>query len=408
MGLVVNDQLISGAVEMHAMIEYQFMTITNGARKLWKEHGQEVAGLEAHGIGKQLVTRNEVEKLLQQRGLLPPAPAVQAKGRTAKVCSVPKARMTAGRKTPAAPPPLISTSVAQPSPSEQDPLIDDVAMLDGNTIAIEWPQTREGKGTRFRKRVGIVRHRPKQSRQKHENVYLVEFERRDPSRGLRLRKTSWAQVSKRKYQVMSSTTPTKPSRTRWTEEETTALRVRVAAKEMHKSIGVALGRMKGSIHARATLFNPAYAQPTGGARREKSGVTLDLVERAIQTLPANEGILVEVSAAVRQIAEKEALPLNADLEPGQKTQTRWEKRVGTLLSQGKQFEKLAETRLPATGGKYARPGHVYRYLLPDLRPPQPSLAPHYGNVHQPSLGGPTMSKRAKAIKLAGGDRRHGD
>ena len=384
------------------------MIITAGARKLWEEHGQEAAELEAQCIGNQQVTRHDVEKLLQERGLLPPAPAQQAKGRTAKAGSVAKARMPAGRKPAAAAPPhLISASAAQPSPSEQDPLIDDVAMLDGNTIAIEWPQTREGKGTRFRKRVGIVRHRPKQSRQKHENVYLVEFERRDPSRGLRLRKTAWAQISKRKYQVMSSTTPTKASRTRWTEEETTALRVRVAAKEIHKSIGVALGRGTGSIHARAKLFDPAYAPQTGGARREKSGVTLDLVERAIQTLPANEGILVEVCAAVRQIAEKEALPLNADLFPGQRTLTRWEQAVVKSLSQSKQFEKLAETRLPATGGKYARPGRVYRYLLPDLRPAQPSLAPHYGNVQQPSLGGPTMSKRAKAIKLAGGDRRHG-
>ena len=383
------------------------MIITAGARKLWEEHGQEAAELEVQCVGKQQVTRHDVEKLLLEKGLQPPAPAQQAKGLTAKVGSVAKkARMPAGQKPP--PPQLpTSTRVGQSSSSEWDPLLDDIAMLDGNTIAIEWPQTREGKGTRFRKRVGIVRHRPKQSRQKHNNVYLVEFERRDPLRGLRLRKTSWAQMSKRKYQVISSTTPTKPSRARWTEEETTALRVRVAAKEVAKSIGIGIGRSRGSVDGRTyQLFNPAYAPQSGGAAREKSGVTSDLVERAMQTLPANEGTSVEVCAAVRQIAEKEGLPLNAGLHPGQ-GQTRWEKTVGAALSQGKQFEKLAERRLPPTGGKHTKSRHVYRYLPPDLRPAQPSLAPHYGSVHQPNLGGPTMSKRAKAIKLAGGDRRHG-
>ena len=81
---------------------------------------------------------------------------------------------------------------------------DDVAMLDGNTIEVAWPQTRDGV-EKMRTRVGTVYYRPKQQRNRFENVYLIEFERRPgtprTAKGPRLRKTRWEKLRPSRAQV---------------------------------------------------------------------------------------------------------------------------------------------------------------------------------------------------------------
>ena len=378
------------------------------------EHKLEAVELEALCSGKLQVTRDDVEKLLRERGALPPVPVVKgrapAKARTGAVGIGAKAGALGVRKL------MLQqqhtgTSVEQVPLSEPvDPLLDDVAMLDGNTIEIEWPQTRPGKGTRFRRRVGTVRHTPKQVRKNHENVYLVEFVRREGTprtkRGARLRKTSWMAVSKRKYRVLSATRPKKTGKDKWTVEDTEALRVRMASRETHESIGTALGRTGPSIDNRVKVFNPAYAA-FGGARRLNSGVTTAFVEKAMLTLPAYEGTATEVCAAIMSLAEAEGRPLDADLGPGQKTQRRWEQTVSKLLPQSELFVKLPERRHSSTGTKAAI---VWRYAPPDMSAEKPRSLALVQRVkcQQPNVAGPKLSHRAKQVKMAGGDRRHGD
>ena len=97
---------------------------------------------------------------------------------------------------------------------------DDVAMLDGNTIEVMWPQTRKNVA-KMRKRMGTVWYRPKQQRNRPENVNLVEFQRRPgtprTAKGPRLRKTSWKKLRGRTYVVLSSTVLPKPA-AKWTPE----------------------------------------------------------------------------------------------------------------------------------------------------------------------------------------------
>ena len=173
---------------------------------------------------------------------------------------------------------------------------DDVAMLDGNTIEVMWPQTTRKNVAKMRKRVGTVRYWP---RNRPENVFLVEFERRPgtprTAKGPRLRKTRWEKLRGRKYVVLRSTVLPKPAGARWTPEEIEAVRVRIEAGEVQASIGRGIGRMEGAINRQAKRFLPGYApQSTGDGPRVKSGVTVELVESAMLTLPENEGTVVEV------------------------------------------------------------------------------------------------------------------
>ena len=379
------------------------MLIVPGARKLWAEHGQEAAELEALCRGKPHVTREDAETLLRNEGLLPAEVKGRAptKGKTGTANGAARAGTSAGRAIQEA-----------PSEAAGDPLLDDVAMLDGNRIEVEWPQTRPGKGTRPRTRIGTVRHLPKQERHTQENVYLVEFERRakTAAKGVRLRKTSWAKLCSRKYKTISSERPKKAPRAKWTEEELEAVRIRSAAGELSKSTGIALGRAETAINGKRRNFevNSMYAAATKGVRAPvKSGVTLELVVRAMLQLQDASGTAKEIREQVMAIATRESIELDGSLAPGQCTLTRCESSTAKILSTYAQLFRQMPNK-QHTGRQLVV---VYQYIAPDVsaeRPQPLALVGKHVKWQTPNPGGPKLSRKRKAEKMAGGDRRYGD
>ena len=299
---------------------------------------------------------------------------------------------------------------------------DDVAMLDGNTIEIMWPQTTRKNVAKMRKNVGTVRYRPAQQRNRFENGYLVEFERRPgtprTAKGPRLRKTRWEKLRGRKYVVLRSTVLPKPAGARWTPEEIEAVRVRIEAGETQASIGRGIGRSKDSVSRCSKRFRPGYAPQSTGGPRVKSGVTVELVESAMLTLPENEGTVVEVFEAVKQQAATEGVALSLEIAPGQSARSRAEASVGTLLGDRRgfpQFSATGEKRLSNLqidkGDKKtkSRKSAVYKYSPPIVTAEREPGLPSTKRVraHTPNVGGPKKSARKTKELLAGGDRRHG-
>ena len=303
---------------------------------------------------------------------------------------------------------------------------DDVAMLDGNTIEVLWPQTR-GKVTKMRKRVGKVRYRPTQQRNRPENAYLVEFQRRPgtprTAKGPRLRKTRWEKLRGRTYVVLRSTVLPKPARTRYSPEEIEAVRVRLEAGEVHASIGRGIGRTEGSINSQAKRFPPGYAplSTTGDRPRVKSGVTVELVKSAMLTLPEYEGTALEIFEAVKRQAATEGVALNLEApreyRPGDR-KSRAEAAVAKHLTNPTrcpQFSATGEKRLSYVqtdrGDKKStsRKSSVYKYSPPDVTAEREPGLPSTKRVraHTPNVGGPKKSARKTKELLAGGDRRHG-
>ena len=384
------------------------MLIVPGALKLWAEKGLEAAELEEVFKDKSHVTRNDTEKLLRERGMLEEVRGGKVATKEKKGSA--KAGGSAGRIERL---PCIARGGAPATLSETavDPLLDDKARLDGNRIEIAWPQTRPGEGTRLRVRIGTVRYRPNQERHKQGTIYLVEFERsaKTASKGLRLRKTNWAKLKDRKYRVLAASTPIKPPYTKWTHEELAAVRMRADAEEFVVSIGLGLGRTEGSINRQLRLQKKGYAPAVNNGKRIRSGVTKDLVERAMQTLPDLEGTASEISAALLELAKKEGRELDTAVSPGEKTRTRWQQTVSMLLAHNKDshlFKQLVQKSRRGTSQGMRNP--VYRYVPPLGSVRANTLAPTYGISHTPNVGGPSRSKRTKSERLAGGDRRHGD
>ena len=136
---------------------------------------------------------------------------------------------------------------------------------------------------------------------------------------------------------------------------------------------------------------------------------MKLIERAMDTLPDNKGSSYRVCEAVMELAAKEGLPLDMGIQPGHKSLTRAEQSVIMYLSATRytQFQKTGEKVVASREG--ARSAPVYIYLKPGLSTVrEPQLldgAPPFINRN---LGGPKLSKRKQAEKLAGGDRRHGE
>ena len=299
---------------------------------------------------------------------------------------------------------------------------DDVAMLDGNTIEVAWPQTRDGV-EKMRTRVGTVYYRPKQQRNRFENVYLIEFERRPgtprTAKGPRLRKTSWKKLRGRTYVVLSSTALPKPAGAKWTPEEIEAVRVRIDAGETHASIGRGIGRSRGSVGQCSKRFRPGYAPlSTRDGPRVKSGVTGELVERAMLTLPENEGTAVEVFEAVKRQAATDGVALNLETAPGRLVMSRAEVSVGVVLANRiyfPQFSATGEKRLSdeqidrGDNKTKSRKTAVYKYSPPIVTAEREPGLPSTKRVraHTPNVGGPKKSARKTKELLAGGDRRHG-
>ncbi|EOD31288.1 hypothetical protein EMIHUDRAFT_232051 [Emiliania huxleyi CCMP1516] len=299
---------------------------------------------------------------------------------------------------------------------------DDVAMLDGNTIEVAWPQTRECV-TKMRKRVGTVRYRPKQQRNRFENVYLIEFERRPgtprTAKGPRLRKTRWEKLRGRTYVVLRSAVLPKPARTQYSPEEIEAVRVRLEAGETQASIGLGIGRTKNAITGQSKRFLPGYAPlSTGDGPRVKSGVTVELTESAMLTLPEYEGTAVEVFEAVKRQAATEGVALNLETAPGERARSRAEVTVKRLLTDRKrcpQFsatgeKRVSDAQIDRGAKKYkSRKSPVYKYSPPivtaEREPGRPSTK--RVRAHTPNVGGPKKSARKTKELLAGGDRRHG-
>ena len=298
---------------------------------------------------------------------------------------------------------------------------DDVAMLDGNTIEVVWPQTTRNNVIKMRKRMGTVRYRPTQQRNRPENVYVVEFERRHgtprTAKGPRLRKTRWEKLRGRKYVVLRSTVLPKPAGARWTPEEIEAVRVRIEAGEVQASIGRGIGRMEGAINRQAKRFLPGYApQSTGDGPRVKSGVTVELVESAMLTLPEYEGTTAEVFEAVKRQAAMEGVALNLETAPGQRVVSRAERGVTIILTNRRQFPQFSNTgekRLSNVqtdrGDKRSQKSAVYKYSPPIVTAEREPGLPSTKRVraHTPNVGGPKKSARKTKELLAGGDRRHG-
>ena len=284
----------------------------------------------------------------------------------------------------------------------------DVPMLDGNTIRIRWPQTRPGLETRYRARTGTVHF---QERRHQDNVYLIEFQRRSQKKqarmGTRLRKSSWACISKRKYEVVESKTPRKLPRTKWTDAERTAVRVRTDAGEVAKSIGLGIGRSDNAINSCRAQFNSSYAPRVGDGSRTKSGVTIRMVERAMLTLSDHAGTGAQVYGAVLKLAANVATPLDTGLAPGKRSITRAEKSVAVLLCKNPQFVEAGKVHTARRPGKqYAT---IYKYITPDPNAPREQpLIPVHARFHNRKSGEKKVSERRKREKLCGGDRRFGD
>ena len=152
-----------------------------------------------------------------------------------------------------------------------------------------------------------------------------------------MRKTSWACISKRKCEVIESQTPCKPLRSKWTDAERTAVRVRTDAGDVAKSIGLGIGRSDNAIYRCRKQFKSSYAPRVGDGSRTKSGVTIRLVERAMLTLPDHAGTRAQVYGAVLQLAAKESTPIDTGLGPGECSSTRAEQSVSSILSKHPQF-----------------------------------------------------------------------
>jgi hypothetical protein len=367
-----------GAPPLQAMV-----IITPGARSAWLASGAACTSeLEAHYHSKSFISKDDAEALLQEN-------------RANDQASVPS---------------LAQRAAAEPDIASKAEL-EDVPMLDGNRIRILWPQTRPGQETRFRERLGTVRFRPQQERRRRDNVYAIEFDRRAKTahKGLRIRKICWKRIRKRNYQVLSSACLQKPALTKWTDEEVEAVRQRLAANETLKSIGLGIGRTWGSVTLCLKRLDSAYAPREVDGMRRRSGVSLKLIERAMDTLPDNKGSSYRVCEAVMELAAKEGLPLDMGIQPGHKSLTRAEQSVIMYLSATRytQFQKTGEKVVASREG--ARSAPVYIYLKPGLSTVrEPQLldgAPPFINRN---LGGPKLSKRKQAEKLAGGDRRHGE
>ena len=233
----------------------------------------------------------------------------------------------------------------------------------------------------------------------------------------RLRKTRWEKLRGRTYVVLRSAVLPKPARTQYSPEEIEAVRVRLEAGETQASIGLGIGRTKNAITGQSKRFLPGYAPlSTGDGPRVRSGVTVELIESAMRTLPEYEGTAVEVFEAVKRQAAMEGVALSLETAPGMRARSCAEASVGTVLADRRgfpQFSATGEKRLSDEqidrGDKKSRKSVVYKYSPPDVTAEREPGRPSTKRVraHTPNVGGPKKSARKTKELLAGGDRRHG-
>ena len=148
----------------------------------------------------------------------------------------------------------------------------------------------------------------------------------------------------------------------------------------------------------------------------KSGVTVELVESAMLTLPEYEGTAAEVFEAVKRQAATEGVALNLETYPGERARSRAEVTVGMLLTHRRKFPQFSTTREKRLsnvqtdrGDKRSQKSAVYKYSPPDVTAEREPGLPSTKRVraHAPNVGGRKKSARKTKELLAGGDRRHG-
>lgn len=386
------------------------MVVANGALALLREHGIDAVELVRENPSASYVGAAEAKAMLRRREILPPE--AKSKASMGEVHASRTKRVDADRENVQHKTPNTArnwTFSAMAVTEEHADSEEDIPLLDGNRIRIEWPQTRPGRKTRMRARIGTVRFIHKKERHKEKHAYLVEFERnpqRNPTLGVRLRKTSWKKLSSRarKLDVISSSY-TRPEFSRWTEQEEGALKRRVLSGERHGSVAVALGRSRSSVGQKvAHLLSGKYEPQSKGAKRQFSGVSVLLVERAMMLL-LREGTWPQVCVAVKELARRDGIPLDCSKTPGAIKMMRWEKSVSDCLRQSLIIQR--------TGAKVKHSGRnssaLYKCQEPSEAEPAPSLIDQQPHVkfYTPNVGGPKKSERIKRERHAGGDLRHG-
>ena len=367
------------------------MTITPGARRLWAEHEQDPAVLERLCTGAH-VTRDDVENLLRERGLLPPLNKAAASS-----C---KSERKPRSKPAAAQAPMAPLAPA-PKPTLTDPLF-----LDGNTITVTWKKGRKLKGTvQFRADAS----RPHiHKKQKSSTRYRIFFEGRSAG-GARV---SWNRLKARKFEVTASPRPVVKGRA-WTAEEERALRRRHKVKESYVSMTCSLGRTQRSITGRIQMLTNKNVASKGhgkfGVRTDRSIKWRDEVREALQRL-GGQGTQAAICADIEKHVE--LTEHHRTKSPGMSTLRFHQNVAAALCRQSSPFEP--------TGVKAVTPGAthakmVYRLKEPAVEQPpedaeeaeEPLISPHV-KFHNRNVGGPKKSARKQAETLAGGDRRHGD
>lgn len=371
--------------------EQRHMIITAGASRLWIEKGQAMKELERLCAGNSHVTRDDVEKLLRERGLLE-----ARKAPVRKADKRPQPRPAAAdvakrsQPRPAAAEALAPSAEAAPT----DPLF-----LDGNTVTVNWKKGQQLTGKVAFRAEASRRHIS--GKQKSSTRYTIFFDGRKGAR------TSWNKLKRRKYQVMASPRPLMKGKP-WTAEEMRAVRRRSKAKETGVSIALSFGRTPvGIANVVRRMTSPNVAgQANKAARLDRSINWREVVREALTSL-GGEGTQFAVCAEIEKHVElnefhRAKRPSNVDL--------RFHHMVSSALSRQPEFEP--------TGRKVANPGDSHRKTLYRLIEPPTDQPPEETEAEEAlvstmikfqnrNLGGPKKSVRKREI-LAGGDRRHGD